>query len=221
MHVRDALARRYSTRAFLPHPVSRDTIERILDVARRAPSGANTQPWQVAVVAGQTRRRLLDAIEQAYRAGQPTAMEYRYYPNQWEEPYRGRRFECGQLLYRSLDIAREDKDGRREQWIANYRAFGAPVVLFFFMRRTMQSGSYMDMGMFIQSVMLAACEEGLATCPQAALGEYPDIVRDVLQVSDDYIVLCGMALGHEDTSAPVNNYRTPREPVAGFTRFHD
>jgi nitroreductase len=89
------------------------------------------------------------------------------------------------------------------------------------MRRTMQSGSYMDMGMFIQSVMLAACEQGLATCPQAALAEYPDIVRDALDVGDDYMVLCGMALGYEDSSAPVNNYRTPREPVSGFTRFLD
>lgn len=219
MRVSAALRRRHSTRAFLDRPVSRTDIEFVLDVARRAPSGTNTQPWEVAVVSGAARERILGRIEQAFRDGVPSHMDYRYYPQQWEEPYKSRRVACGYQLYSALGIERGDRERRREQWVANYRAFGAPVVLFFLMKRRMESGSYMDMGMFIQSVMLAAQERGLATCPQAALGEYPDIVRDALGVGDDDFVLCGMAVGYEDTGAPVNSYRTPREPVEHFTRF--
>ncbi len=221
MNVIEALASRYSARAFLPRPVARQTVERILEAASRAPSGANTQPWQVAVASGDSLARLLAAIEQAYRDGEAQAMDYRYYPSRWEEPFKGRRVECGMLLYGALGIDREDRERRREQWIANYRAFGAPTVIFFLMRRGLESGSYMDMGMFIQSVMLAARGEGLATCPQAALAEYPGIVREALGFDDDHLVLCGVAIGHEDPDAPVNGYRTPRAPVSGFARFLD
>lgn len=219
MKVSDALRRRHSTRAFLDRPVPRADIEFVLDVARRAPSGTNTQPWEVAVVAGRARERLLGRIEQAFLDGVASHMDYRYYPRHWEEPYKARRVACGYQLYSALGIGRGDRERRREQWLANYRAFGAPVVLFFLMKRRMESGSFMDMGMFIQSVMLAALERGLATCPQAALGEYPDIVRESLGVGDDYFVLSGMAVGYEDTNAAVNNYRTPREPVERFARF--
>ncbi len=221
MNVGDALRRRHSTRSFLDRPVERQTIERILDAARHAPSGANTQPWRVAVVSGASRERLLGAIERAHRDGVAPRMDYRYYPRDWDEPYLARRVACGVQLYRSLGIERGDRERRREQWIANYRAFGAPVVLFFLMHRDLESGSYMDMGMFMQSVMLAALDHGLATCPQAALGEYPDIVRETLGFGEEYRVLGGVAVGYEDTRAAVNGYRTPREAVPVFTRFFE
>jgi len=219
MLVSEALKRRKSTRAYLPKPVERDKIERILEAASHAPSGVNSQPWQVAVVTGDTKLRLQQKIETAFRNGEAKHMQYHYYPQQWQEPYKERRKACGLQMYSTLGITREDKQRQTDQWAANYRAFDAPVMLLFFMDPAMEQGSFIDYGAFLQSVMLAAVEEGLATCPQASLGEYPEIVLQALGYPADRIVVCGMALGYEDTTALVNSYRTPREPVSGFTRF--
>ena len=221
MNVRDALLARKSVRAFLDKSVARELIERILDAARHAPSGANTQPWQVAVVTGNKKLAIQKKMEEAFHAGQRGHPDYTYYPEQWFSPYQERRVACGLQLYSALGIKREDKDRRVEQWAANYRAFDAPVALFFFMDKGLATGSFMDFGMFLQSLMLAAVEEGLATCPQAALGEYPQIVKAELGYAEDSILICGMALGYEDEDAPVNSYRTPREDVHTFTRFFD
>lgn len=219
MNVHEALVARKSVRAFLDNPVSRETVTRILDSARYSPSGVNTQPWQVAVVMGEKKGNLQKMIEDAFRSGEKPQMDYQYYPVKWLEPYKTRRFQCGLQLYEALGIRRAEKERRLEQWVANYRAFDAPVMLYFFMDPGMETGSFMDYGMFLQSVMLAAVEEGLATCPQAALGEYPKLVKDVLGYPGESILICGMALGYEDTEAKVNNYRTIREPVDSFTRF--
>lgn len=221
MNVHDALAARKSVRAFLDNPLSRDVVSRVLDSARNSPSGVNTQPWQVAAVMGEKKEALQKMIEDAFNRGEKPQMDYQYYPLKWSEPYKTRRFQCGLQLYAALEIKREEKERRREQWIANYRAFDAPVMLYFFMDPGMETGSYMDYGMFLQSVMLAAVQEGLATCPQAALGEYPKIVKDVLGYPEDSILICGMALGYEDTTAKVNSYRTTREPVDTFTKFFE
>ena len=221
MKVFEALQQRKSTRAFLPREVDRKIIEQLLDAARHAPSGANTQPWQVAVVSGARKHALQQHIEAAYRSGVEPKMDYPYYPTTWTEPYKSRRVGTAVQLYRALHIERDDTQRRRDQWAANYRAFDAPVALFFFMDRDMQTGSFMDYGMFLQSFMLAAVERGLATCPQAALGEYPQIVKQELGYPEHSILMCGMALGYEDTGAVVNSYRTPREEVAAFTAFFD
>lgn len=220
MNIKDALSLRKSTRAFLDRQVDKDTIHRILDAARHAPSGANTQPWQVAVVTGDKKRELQQHLEHAFQSGEKPAMDYQYYPLEWQEPYQGRRIACGMQLYSALGIGREDRERRAAQWAANYRAFDAPVVLFFFMDKHMQAGSFLDYGLFLQSLMLAAVEEGLATCPQAALGEYPAIVKQALGYPDTLLV-CGMALGYEDSAAKVNSYRTPREAVETFTQFFE
>ncbi len=219
MDVRKALLARKSVRAFLDRPVARETIERILDAARHAPSGANTQPWQVAVATGAAKTRIEQRMLAEFQAGHRGRPDYPYYPEQWHSPYRERRFACGMQLYQALGIARENHAARRAQWAENYRAFGAPVALFFFLDRRLAQGSLLDYGMFLQSVMLMAVAEGLATCPQAALAEYPDIVREELGYGDDVMLLCGMALGYEDASHPANGYRTPREPVESFARF--
>lgn len=219
MDVREALVQRKSTRAFLDKAIDKQIIERILDAARHAPSGVNTQPWQVAVVTGDQKHQLEQRIEKAFRDGTKAAMDYPYYPTEWKEPYTGRRKACGLQLYSALDISMRDKDRRIDQWAANYRAFDAPVVLFFFMEAGMKTGSFLDYGMFLQSVMLASVEEGLATCPQASLAEYPEIIKQSLGYPEDSILICGMALGYEDTTATVNSYRTPREEISGFTRF--
>lgn len=219
MNVSTALVLRKSTRAFLDRKVDIDLIGKILDAARHAPSGANTQPWQVAIVMGDKKTELQEKIQGAFHAGQKPNPEYSYYPEVWREPYKSRRVACGLQLYAALGIEREDKRRRLQQWAANYRAFDAPVVLFFFMEGVMQTGSFMDYGMFLQSLMLAATEQGLATCPQAALAEYPEIIKQSLGYPQDNILLCGMALGYEDTDAAVNQYRTPRAEVSEFTRY--
>ncbi|PIE65198.1 MAG: nitroreductase [Desulfobacterales bacterium] len=221
MNVIDALQARKSVRCFLDQDVSADQVTRILDAARNTPSGVNAQPWQVAVVSGAKKKELGQLLETAFRNEQPGQMDYQYYPRKWVEPYKTRRFQCGVQLYEALGIKRHEKERRREQWVANFRAFDAPVMLLFFIDSGMGKGSYLDYGMFLQSIMLAAVSEGLATCPQAALGEYPVIVKDFLGYDHDLVLIGGMALGFEDTEAAVNNYRTPRAPVTAFTRFFE
>mgnify|MGYP001824633765 CR=1 FL=1 len=146
-------------------------------------------------------------------------MDYLYYPLEWPEPYRGRRKVCGLQMYSALQIRREDTQARADQWAANYRAFDAPFMLLFYMDGLLETGSFLDFGMFLQSLMLAATAEGLATCPQAALAEYPEIVKTELGLAEDCILICGMALGYEDKDAVVNSYRTPREPIEAWVRF--
>lgn len=219
MNVYDALRNRHSTRAFLEREVGADKVERILSYASRSPSGANTQPWRVAVVSGRKKRVIEERVEARFRAGKRGCADYQYYPLRWTEPYRSRRFDCGMQLYSALGIRRDDKTRRLEQWVENYRAFGAPVVLYFYMESHLEAGSYIDSGMFLQSVMLAALEEGLATCPQAALVEYPSIVKAELGLPANTVLLCGMALGYEDVEAPINQYRTPRAEVQDFVTF--
>lgn len=221
MQVAEALKARKSTRAFLDQEVEQEKIRRILENARHAPSGTNTQPWQVAVVQGKTKQRLQEQIEETFRGGQSGKMDFQYYPVNWEGIYRDRRKACGLQMYSTLEIKREDKQRQIDQWAANYRAFDAPVMLLFFIDDILETGSYLDYGMFMQSIMLMAVEEGLATCPQAALGEYPDIVREVLGYDTQQRLVVGMALGYEDPGAPINQYRTPREEIDSFTRFFD
>jgi nitroreductase len=221
MNIIEALSQRKSVRAFQDKPVSREKIVRILEAARHAPSGTNAQPWQVAVVTGKKKDELTLAMESAFRKDGISLMDYTYYPLEWKEPYKKRRVSCGAQLYSALNIERRDRAGRIEQWIANYRGFDAPAILFFFLDSVMKKGSFLDYGMFIQSVMLAALEEDLATCPQAALGQYPALIKDALGYSRETILICGMAIGYEDKDAPVNNYRTPREEVETFTKFFE
>ncbi len=221
MEVSQAIRARHCVRAFLDRPVARETVQAILDAARWAPSGVNSQPWQVAVLTGKTQRRLGEAIIAAREAGQAENPDYDYYPTEWFEPYKTRRRDCGLALYGALGIGREDKDERKAAWYRNYEFFGAPVGLLFFIERRLAKGSWLDLGMFIQNVMLAALDEGLATCPQASLAEYPDLVREQLGLGDDLAVVCGMSLGHADPDAPVNGFRLEREPVETFTRWYD
>ena len=221
MNVSEALIIRKSTRAFLPKQVDKAIIDRILSAARHAPSGTNTQPWQVAVVKGEKKQQLCQELETAFRNEIERKMDYHYYPEEWVDPYKSRRRACGLQMYSTLHITREDKQRQLDQWAANYRAFDAPVMLLFFMDSIMQTGSFLDYGLFLQSVMLMAVEEGLATCPQAALGEFPTIVKSSLGYPQDSLLICGMALGYEDKDALVNSYRTPREEVESFTRYFD
>ena len=220
--VDQAITSRRSIRAYLPTPVSRQTIEEILAVAARAPSGTNTQPWKVHVLTGAARQRLSDRICAAHddpaQRSQHTE-EYAYYPTEWRSPYVDRRRKVGWDLYSLLDIAKTDKARMHAQHARNYAFFDAPVGLIFTIDRVMQQGSWLDYGMFLQSIMVAARGRGLDTCPQAAFTQFHRIISEELQLPPEEMVVCGMALGHADPKAIENTLVTEREPVAGFARF--
>lgn len=219
LSVVDAMKGRHSTRAFLNKPVSQELIYNILEAARFAPSGVNTQPWQVIAVTNEYQKRIGDAIIQAKDKDIPENPDYHYYPTEWFEPYKSRRKACGLALYSSQHIELHEKEKRKVAWYKNYRFFGAPAGLLFFVDGRLDKGSWVDMGLFIENVMLAARGFGLETCPQASIAEYPDIVREIVGVSKDRALICGMALGYEDKTDPINQYRTTREPVESFTQF--
>jgi nitroreductase len=220
MQLQDALLQRKSVRAYHDKEVPKALIERILNLAKHAPSGVNTQPWKVAVVSGKKKKTLQDQLLKAFYDKKPTDMDYQYYPLEWKAPYSTRRAACGLQLYKSLQISKEDKVRRMEQWAANFRAFDAPVMLFFYMDDILQTGSFLDYGMFLQSFMLAATAEGLATCAQGALAQQSSIVKEMLDIPENTILVCGMALGYEDRSAPINHYRTPRVDLESFVSFY-
>lgn len=215
MHVDEAILSRRSVRAFLPTPVPQATVLDILDVAARAPSGTNMQPWRVYAVAGAARDALVaDAMELHEAGGEPA--EYKYYPDQFFEPYIGRRRKVGWDLYSLLGIGKGDREGSHRQHGENYRFFGAPVGLFFFVHRKLELGSWLDYGMFIQNVMLAARGRGLHTCPQVAWTRAHQVVRRRVGAPDELAMVCGMSLGYADEQARVNQLRTEREPAARF-----
>jgi nitroreductase len=218
-----AISTRRSMRAFLPTPVPRQIIEDILAVAARAPSGTNTQPWQVHVLTGAALHKLSADILAAHDdpAERATHSEqYAYYPTEWRSPYIDRRRKVGWDLYSLLGIGKADKARMHAQHGRNYRFFDAPVGLMFTIDRVMQQGSWLDYGMFLQNVMIAARGRGLDTCPQAAFTQFHRLIAEWLQLPADEMVVCGMALGHADPEAIMNSLVTEREPVAGFATFH-
>lgn len=218
--VDEALTSRRSVRAFLPTPVPDDTIRDILTVAARAPSGTNMQPWKVYVVTGEKKQALADAIlNSGIRAEKATWDEYRYYPDQFFEPYLTRRRAVGFALYGHLGIGRRDVDQMRAQHDRNFVFFDAPVGMIFTIDRRLNQGSWVDHGMFLQSIMIAARGRGLHTCPQAAFAPYHRQIRPLLGIPDEEMVVCGMALGHEDESKPENQLRTERAELDEFVTF--
>jgi nitroreductase len=219
-----AITSRRAVRAFLPTPVPRETLEAILAVASHAPSGTNTQPWRVHVLTGAAKAALSSDILAAYDDPDERARHtepYAYYPLEWRSPYIERRRKVGWDLYTLLGIGKADKARMHQQHGRNYVFFDAPVALIFTIDRVMQQGSWLDYGMFLQSLMVAARARGLDTCPQAALTQFHRIIARHLALGDDEIVVCGMSLGHADRDALVNRLVTEREPVASFAHFHD
>ena len=221
-----AIENRFCVRAFSPAPVPRQSIEAILRVASRSPSGTNAQPWQVYVLQGASRDALVEKVCAAYDEGyrNPAAAarfqeEYDYYPRQWIDPSLARRRENGWSLYGLLGIAKGDKEKMHAQHRRNFRFFDAPVGLIFTIDRVMGAGSLLDCGMFLQNIMVAARARGLHTCPQAAWNHYGSIILPHIGASAEEKIVCGMALGWADEAARVNTFQTPREPVEGFTRW--
>jgi nitroreductase len=217
-----AITSRRSLRAFLPTPVPRETLEDILRVASRAPSGTNTQPWKVYVLTGERLQALSRQIVEAFDDPAHAAThreEYAYYPTQWQSPYIDRRRKVGWDLYGLLGIGKTDKERMHAQHGRNYRFFDAPVGLMFTIDRIMEKGSWLDYGMFLQNIMVAARARGLDTCPQAAFTQFHKIIMPAIGASADEMLVCGMSLGHADPAAIENSLVTEREPVSGFARF--
>lgn len=226
--VDDAITARHSVRAFLDTPVATETIKDILNVAARAPSGTNTQPWKVYVVTGQKRAEMIERVCAAQQAlfQQPELAEqyqetFAYYPETWISPFIDRRRENGWGLYGLLGIQKGEKEKMAAQQLRNYQLFDAPVALYFTVNKAMGIGSKMDISMMIQNVMVAAKARGLDTCPQAAWNHFHPIVLDVLDAPEDEELVCTVALGYADPDHIVNTFITPREPVENFTVFLD
>lgn len=220
MNVEDAIRNRLSARAFTDRQVGEADLRAILDTARWSPSGGNCQPWHVYGLSG--------ASMAAFRAEVAKAMaenpmgeesEFHIYPPAIKEPYRTRRFECGEALYKSLGIPREDKMGRLTQLAKNYDFFGAPAAFFFAIDRQMGPGQWAHLGMLMQTIALVAEDKGLSTCMQEAWARRHSLIRNFFGVPDELQIYCGMAIGYLDRDAPINSWRTTRAPVDEFATF--
>ncbi|MFI7133606.1 nitroreductase [Nonomuraea sp. NPDC050153] len=223
--VEEALLDRRSVRAFLSKAVPRAEIDRLLALAARSASNANTQPWHVHVLTGAAKRRLSAAVLRAHDDGERVAQtEYPYQPrpDEWAEPYSSRRRRFGEGLYRdTLGFAPEDTAGRLSHHRRNYEFFGAPVGIILTVSRRPLAGALVDAGLFLQALMLAARGAGLDTCSQASFIDFYPVLREHLRIPDDHIIVCGLALGHADPGHQLNRHRTPREPVSSFSTFYD
>jgi nitroreductase len=219
MTVEEAIAGRHCYRAFLPKPVPRELIARILEIAGRAPSGSNIQPWKVWVLDGAVKQAVSRELTELYDAGKVDKREYNYYPEKWREPYLARRRACGWGLYGLLGIGRGDKAKMHAQHRRNFLFFDAPVGLVFSIDRDLEKGSWLDYGMFLQNLMLAARPFGLETCPQAAFLDFGRVLQRRLAIPADQTIVCGMALGFPDPDAEVNAFTPKRIGVGEFATF--
>lgn len=219
-----AITSRRSIRAFLPDPVARVDIEAILKVAARAPSGSNIQPWRVYVLTGAVKEKLSSEIRRAYldpELAKQHRAEYQYYPREWRPPYIDRRRKVGWDLYSLLGLGRDNKVGMQVQHARNYTFFDAPVGLMFTIDRDMELGSWLDYGMFLQNIMIAARGRGLHTCPQVAFIHFPKIIGEVLELPENEKFVCGMSLGYADMTKIENTLFTERKPLSEFVKFVD
>lgn len=220
--VEQAILKRRAVRAFLPDPVDPTLVRRLIELAARAPSGTNMQPWKLRVVGSQSRARLEAALIAALEAGErPGAEEYRYYPERFREPYLSRRRKVGWDLYGLLGVAKGDTAGMLRQTAANLRFFDAPVALMLTIDRDLEIGSWLDLGMFIENLLIAAQGHGLDSCPQAIFAQFHSIVRRELAIPEDEVVVCGIAIGKADPDAPANRLVPEREPIERFTTWLD
>jgi nitroreductase len=211
MNVTQAITTRRSIRKFTDQPVDQAILRRVLETAQRSPSGGNTQPWNAAVLTGDALSSLIAHVAPFVMQGRAgMSSEYDVYPKGLEGRYEDSRKDVGEAMYAALEIPREDKAGRLEQFIANFRGFDAPVMMFIHTPRYMGPPQWADIGMWLQSVMLLLREAGLDSCSQEAWAAYADPVRAALGIPDDHIFFCGMAIGYRDVDAPINGFDVPR-----------
>lgn len=216
----DVVTARHCKRAFLDRPVRRETLERVLAVAAHAPSTRNGQPWRVAVVVGAARDALARRLTDEFDRGAPTRPDYSNRPAVADPVAEERAGTAGAGLFGSLGIARDDASARREHLRGNMNFHGAPVVMIFHLPPRAVPGAFLELGFFLQNVMLGLVASGLGSCPQYSVAGYPDIVREQLELGDR-VVVCSLAVGHPDPAAPVNAFAPDRAALADYTRWHD
>ncbi len=219
MSISNLIQKRKSCRAYTQQLVDLEIVRSLLETAKWAPSGVNHQPTKVAILGPETRMRLSKALIEKFDFSVTPNPDYEYCPDGWSEVYKNRRKACGKALYQSLQVSLEDFENKKKHKRRNYDFFEAPVGLIVFIEKGMPKGSWLDVGLFIQNFLLAAEGMGLATCAQASFAEYPDVVREVLNLTEVDIV-CGIAVGYEDLAHPLNSYRTEREDVDNFARWY-
>lgn len=220
MNICELIQKRNSCRAFTKESVSIETIRALLETAKWAPSGVNHQPAKVAILGPKTRAKLTASLLEKFDSETPPYPDYDFCPDTWSDFYKMHRKACGQAMYQSLGIPLDDREGKKRHKRRNYNFFEAPVGLIVYIDKGMPKGSWLDVGLFIQNFLLAAEGLGLATCAQASLAEYPDVVRDVLAL-EKVDIICGIALGYKDANHPLNSYRTERSSLEYFTQWYD
>jgi len=221
MKVSEALETRITCRDFLDTPVTSDQINRVLANAARTPSGGNLQPWHVWVLGGERLDAFKKVISEKIKEHPfgDGKTEYDIYPQELSDPYRARRSKCGEDLYASIKVTRDDKVGRTAQFNRNFDFFGAPVAMFFAIDRQMGLGQWSDLGMYLQSIMLMAREEGLHTAPQEAWALWHETIGGFLDIPENLMFFCGMAIGYMDESAPINSLRTERADLGEYAHI--
>ena len=216
MKVSEAVLSRKTTRAFLKKPVRNELIKSLLKKSSRAASGGNLQPWRAFVINNETMKSFLDFQKNWTDQEVPS---YAVYPENLKEPYRSSRYKVGEDLYALLGISTEDKEGRYKQLSKNFEFFGAPAAFFCFVDKQMGPPQWSDLGMFLQTFMLLAREEGLDTCPQEAWAMKPQSVSKFVEADEELMLFCGMAIGYKDEKAKINHLITEREPLDVWVKF--
>ena len=216
--VSEAVDKRKSIRSFIDKPISNELLRQLLEKASRAPSGGNLQPWKIFVINGETMTSFLN-FQKKWKEDE--APEYPIYPSKLKDPYRSSRFEVGEQLYSSINISRDDKIGRMSQMMKNFEFFNAPAAIFCFVDRQMNLPQWSDLGMYLQTFMLLAQEEGIDTCGQESWSLRNKMVSSFCEVDDDLMLFTGVAIGYRDDNAPINQYKTSRRPFEDWAKFVD
>ena len=219
MNLKDIIKSRYSVRSFTKKNVDIEIIKEILQISKCAPSGGNIQPWKVYVVTGNAKEKLIERTLSNYDNGVQEKIEYEIYPNPLDEEYRKRRSECAKDMYAALSIEQDDIESRLTQIRENFKFFGAPVGMIITIDKAFAVNGWGHVGMFIQNICLSAIDNDMGTCLQESWSIYPETVKDVLNIPDNEVVWCGIALGYPNLEHPINNYRTSRESIDKFVTF--
>ncbi len=220
MRVSEAIQKRISCRAFKTKPVSLELLKTILNKAGRSPSGGNLQPWHLFVIGGDELKKLLIIVEQELKLfPKGHSPEYSVYPKELEEPYWSRRFKCGEDLYSILNIGRDEKVQRRQQFSRNFKLFNAPVGIFVFIDRKMGPPQWSDVGMYLQNIFLLSKEYGLDTCAQESWCVFHELVQDYVRAPSNLMLFCGVAMGYMENNDPINSLRTDRAPLGEISNF--
>ena len=219
MNLKDIIKSRYSVRSFTKKNVDIEIIKEILQISACAPSGGNIQPWKVYVVTGNAKEKLIERALSNYDNGVQEKIEYEIYPNPLDEEYKKRRSECAKDMYAALSIEQDDIESRLTQIRENFKFFGAPVGMIITIDKAFAVNGWGHVGMFIQNICLSAIDNDMGTCLQESWSIYPETVKDVLNIPDNEVVWCGIALGYPNLGHPINNYRTSRESIDKFVTF--